>query len=515
MGTYIKHTKISVTLCVIAGLFASTAFAASPTSDGSLLFSDFDEPNLPDLPFWFNTGTFGSGTVSHDELAGNPGGSLRIDSQTPEEAFVRANMVWAPADWTSWVTEFDVKLNDTTGGDFILYGGHAPFFTAPIDIEIIVGAHDWIPNFYGAGHSAWDFRVIDATFDPGDPNSSPQSVVLRLDADLWHHFSLYRRPDNKVELWVDEARRGIFEARNPDEIYGEIQIGDVTQGAMFGDVNWDNFKVGEPNLVNVVNSILFIDDFSTGDLSKWIQVGTAVLGVAEYDGSVGNPDPAGLGSFHIDSDLGDEAFGRPDMLEAVNSDEWVTEFDFKVSNDVITGNFWIIYAAYAHAAGAPVGPAIDVEIGIWDNDYIPGFYDGGTVAAWDFHVSHGAGNAGLQPRLRADEWHHFTIHHLPDNTVDISVDGNFQGNFPAKGDGSLPLGDVQIGDVSVGNFFGDAHWDNFLITGEPWQGFCGDAEHPTANGDVNRDCHVDDEDLKLLSANWLSCSDPAMPSCFE
>jgi hypothetical protein len=65
--------------------------------------------------------------------------------------------------------------------------------------------------------------------------------VIRLDADLWHHFSLYRRPDDMVELWVDDTRRGIYEARNPDEIYSEIQIGDVTQSAMWGNVNWDNF----------------------------------------------------------------------------------------------------------------------------------------------------------------------------------------------------------------------------------------------------------------------------------
>jgi hypothetical protein len=209
----------------------------------------------------------------------------------------------------------------------------------------------------------------------------------------------------------------------------------------------------------VSDGSLFTDDFSSGDLSKWIQVGTVNGGIAEYDGSVGNPDPAGLGSFHIDSDTGQEAWGRADMLEATGN-EWVTEFDFKVSNDVTTGNFWIIYAAYGHLPGVPIGPAIDAEIGIWDNDYIPGFYDGGTVAAWDFHV----GGTGLQPRLRADEWHHFTIHHRPDDVLDIYVNDNLLHSGPANNPGTA-LGDLQIGDVSGGNFFGDTHWDNFSIGG--------------------------------------------------
>jgi hypothetical protein len=91
-------TKISVTICVIMGLFASIAAAGSPTSDGSLLQTDLDDPNMPK---WFDVGTFAGGTVYHDASPGNPGGSLRIQNGTPDEAWARANMVWAPADWST------------------------------------------------------------------------------------------------------------------------------------------------------------------------------------------------------------------------------------------------------------------------------------------------------------------------------------------------------------------------------------------------------------------------------
>jgi hypothetical protein len=63
------------------------------------------------------------------------------------------------------VTEFDVKVYDSTGGSFILYGGHALQFTVPIDIEIVLETFDWIPDYPGG--PAWDFHVQDANSPEG------------------------------------------------------------------------------------------------------------------------------------------------------------------------------------------------------------------------------------------------------------------------------------------------------------------------------------------------------------
>jgi hypothetical protein len=499
MDKCMKVSKITVSICLIVGLFGSTAFAGSPTSDGSLLETAFDDANMPK---WFNTGEYPSNPVGfapdvvYDASAGNPAGSIRIDSDTPYEAWARANMAWAPADWNSWVTEFDVKLNDSTGGDFMLYGAYASLYSMPVDIEIAIATNDWVLNHYGTGQHAWDFKVIDAN----NPNGT--SVVARLRADQWHHFSIYRRPDNMVELWVDDASAGVYEARNPDEIYGNIQIGDVTQNSIWGDVNWDNFKVGEPNLSGVIGKVLFTDDFSSGDTSKWKRV----EGLAGYDGSLGNP----AGSFNVSTGTPTEGFGRPNMYSADSAaSEWISEFDVKLSETSSSGDGFLIYAAYAPTFSA----AIDIEIQIATNDYVWNHYGSGQNA-WDFRVIDATGGQSVVARLRADQWHHFKVRRVvATGVVDLYVDGNYVDSYTAMNPGEI-LGEVQIGDVTGGGMWGVVNWDNFLIY-EPWQGYCGDDAHPVRNGDVNEDCHVDYNDLLILTENWLLCDDPTKPDCFN
>jgi len=36
---------------------------------------------------------------------------------------------------------------------------------------------------------------------------------------------------------------------------------------------------------------------------------------------------------------------------------------------------------------------------------------------------------------------------------------------------------------------------------------CGDEDHPFPHGDLNEDCHVNLEDIDLLAANWMQCTD--------
>lgn len=43
---------------------------------------------------------------------------------------------------------------------------------------------------------------------------------------------------------------------------------------------------------------------------------------------------------------------------------------------------------------------------------------------------------------------------------------------------------------------------------------CGDLDHPYPDGDANKDCYVNMEDLAMMAANWLTCSAPN-PPCIE
>ena len=254
---------------------------------------------------------------------------------------------------------------------------------------------------------------------------------------------------------------------------------------------------------------LFTDDFGTGDLSKWIRVD----GETVYDGAVGNP----AGSIYSLTNGGNfEGAARPDMGDGTGLSETVTEFDIKVSGS--SGGGFLIFAAYTYVAGTGVGSATDIEIQIAANDWVPDFYGTGQHA-WDYHLYDANWNLnGVTARLRADQWHHFKIHRKslagPDN-VDLYVDDAFVGTYDSLL-GSGMIGDAQIGDTSTGPGvgWGDVHWDNFLIY-EPWQGYCGDDDHPVRNGDVNEDCRVDYNDLLILTENWLLCDDPTKPECFN
>ncbi len=39
-------------------------------------------------------------------------------------------------------------------------------------------------------------------------------------------------------------------------------------------------------------------------------------------------------------------------------------------------------------------------------------------------------------------------------------------------------------------------------------GCCGDSEHPSPVGDLNKDCRVDLVDLAILASHWLECTAP-------
>lgn len=44
---------------------------------------------------------------------------------------------------------------------------------------------------------------------------------------------------------------------------------------------------------------------------------------------------------------------------------------------------------------------------------------------------------------------------------------------------------------------------------------CGDPNHPFPQGDFNKDCRVNFEDLKILTEDWLTCTDPNDIRCMD
>ena len=264
-------------------------------SDGSLFSDDFGSG---DLSKWKTVG----GVAAYDGAAGNPAGSLHVDSNDGEaEGFARPNAFWANSGQTNWVVAFDVKVNDDTGGGFYIVNNFSPDFALETDIAIRVAQFDWIVDFYGPGQHAWDYRVEDATGSTGQ--------VARLRAGQWHHFTIYRKASGDVDLIVNGQFVATYQARNPAEIWGELQVGDtsVGPGVQWGDVNWDNVYVGEPvpvptpSTVNVPDVPMLVFDASDGtryeleyvDMpadTNWMSAGYVIIGDG---GTVTAFDPAG------------------------------------------------------------------------------------------------------------------------------------------------------------------------------------------------------------------------------
>jgi hypothetical protein len=48
---------------------------------------------------------------------------------------------------------------------------------------------------------------------------------------------------------------------------------------------------------------------------------------------------------------------------------------------------------------------------------------------------------------------------------------------------------------------------------QPYQSYCGDSNHPWPNGDINRDCSVDFEDIQILAEEWLDECNPLNWNC--
>jgi hypothetical protein len=44
---------------------------------------------------------------------------------------------------------------------------------------------------------------------------------------------------------------------------------------------------------------------------------------------------------------------------------------------------------------------------------------------------------------------------------------------------------------------------------------CGDLEHPYPMGDVNQDCYFNLNDISMMAADWLQCTDPNPPCEFQ
>ena len=217
---------------VVVALMSGPVWAV-PVSDGSL----FDDIGSTDLSKWKTV----AGNAWYEASVGNPAGSIEVQTGTGTEGFLRPNMYWANHGETEWVTEFDVKLSevDSSGDGFLLYAAYAPNFASAIDIEIGVATHDYVYNYYGTDHNAWDIHVYDGAGYSG--------LTLRLDAQLWHHFTVHRTvATGVVDLYINGNLEKSYQAMNPAEILGEVQIGDVSGGAMWGHGNWDNFSIGVP-----------------------------------------------------------------------------------------------------------------------------------------------------------------------------------------------------------------------------------------------------------------------------
>ena len=205
---------------VLAAIIALTLPAArgAVVSDGTLFADDFGSG---DLSKWKTV----SGVAVYDGATGNPAGSLHVDSNDGDvEGFARPNAFWANTGQTNWVVA----------------NNFSPSFALETDIAIRVGQNDWVLNYYGTGDHAWDYRVEDATGSTGQP--------ARLRANQWHQFTIYRKATGDVDLIVDGQLVATYQARNPAEIWGELQVGDTSAGpgVQWGDVNWDNVYIGEP-----------------------------------------------------------------------------------------------------------------------------------------------------------------------------------------------------------------------------------------------------------------------------
>ena len=292
--------KAFVLTSILCAVFALGCLPApgAPVADGSLFSDDFSSG---DLGNWKRV----DGTLppTYDGAVGNPPGSIHVDTNDGnDDGFARPNAFWANSGQTEWVVEFDVRVNDSTGGEFLISESYSPDFAAEVDIGVVVGQNDWVVDWYGTGAHAWDYRVRDA--------AGTAQIQARLRASDWHHFNIYRKSNGEVDLTVNGAPVGTYQARNPSEIWGELQIGDTSTGpgVGWGDVHWDNFYIGEPlpspplTAITVSNAVMLEFDSADGidygvefvenlGDTNWMSAGLVITG----DGSSRFAfDPAGI-----------------------------------------------------------------------------------------------------------------------------------------------------------------------------------------------------------------------------
>lgn len=201
-------------------------------------------------------------------------------------------------------------------------------------------------------------------------------------------------------------------------------------------------------LSSVQAEVIFCDDFSSGDLSKWDRA----QWVAVYDGTMGNP----AGSVKVDTLTpgNSEGFVRQFFDAGELANIFTIEFDAMVSAD--TGGGMQLFKAYSNGGWNSSGIGLTIEQFDWE------------VETWNFHVTDQNGSSLIFADLASDAWHHFKMDYFADNTADLHVDGDLIGTYTCI-DTQYAMQFMQYGDPSAapGFAWGIVNWDNICVTNVP------------------------------------------------
>jgi hypothetical protein len=303
------------------------------------------------------------------------------------------------------------------------------------------------------------------------------------DKDLWKFdnwwfvYPVIEPIGTPIEIGVDFSGRGLlpYPKGQDDKDYVPPQkCGDPGTRYASGDidkdckVDWRDFaRFALPSAACTP----FSDNFDDGNISDWTVTvsGDATFGVST--GKFVSPPY----SVHMSSTGNYMAMGVSPVYELDLTKDYNVSFDFLLPH---TNNHWFE---------------------VFNNHQTYLVIDYSTDLKWYVEP----GPAQLIMNLQTNRWYRIELKvHQLTSTYDVYIDGEPKATCPfwthAGFENTFRIGDRA--DDSTDR--GEAYWDNIVIEQVKY-----------SDGDINKDCKVDLQDLALFAETWLMCTDPNQANC--
>lgn len=396
--------------------------------------------------------------------------------------------------------------------------------------------------------------VIDKQYfwrvDVYEPNAVPPNVPIKKISDVWTFDTINRAPvvdaGLKQNLWLDAGSASTTLAAtvtddglplsatvtllwtvdsgpsvtfSPNDTVEDPEVTFTAPGEYILRLTADDTLLEGTDTVTV----MVYEETYTGLVAHWKldeSIGTiASEEVAEHEGNlIGDPtwqpaDGQVNGGLLLDGD--GDYIEIPDSVHSTKvtwADELADELTLSIWMKTTDGNFGDDWAGL-----------ISKGSNAWR---IQRYADTDTVE-FVIMVTEGNNWVPAQMAVNDDKWHHVVGSYTGD-AMGIYVDGVLQNSTPA-GPGTAGEEYVWIGaGINVDNLTEDFQFNGMLDEARIYEvglpadrvlteyindggtSSCGGLYEPA---DINKDCYINTEDLAMLIADWMDCTDIANPDC--